>query len=110
MSIRDWIRKFRKRLIIGLLIVLSYLGTYVALSAAGEYWPSHSGRLRYWFGLAVTDRALWQPKGMSLARRLDVNGESKTDGNLLGYFFCPLILVDRAYWHPTIYYFEEKPP
>ena len=110
MSIRDWIRKSRKWLMIGLFIVLSYVGIYTALSAAGEYRPSHSGKLRYWFGLAVTDRALWQPKGMYLAQRVDVSGQSKTDGNLLGYFFCPLILLDRAYCHPTIYYFEEASP
>ncbi|MCA9072832.1 MAG: hypothetical protein KDA84_28105 [Planctomycetaceae bacterium] len=85
----------------------SYVVSYIALSAFGEYRPSPSGKRRYAFGLAVMDRSLWQPKGMYWSRRLDLHGESTTEGSLLGYLYFPLIVVDRTYWHPTMHYFEE---
>jgi hypothetical protein len=106
MSIRDWLQRHWEPVVI-LLIVGSYVGPYVFLSAAGKYWPSPSGKLRYDFGLAVTDRALWEPKGMYLSRRQTIRGETITQGNFWGYFYEPMILLDRAYWHPTVDYFEE---
>lgn len=107
MSIRDSIKKHRKGLIIGFGAFVSYLGIYAAMSASGEYRPSPCGKIRHSSGLAVMDRTLWQPKGMYFVRRLDVQGRSKTDADLGGYIFAPLIVVDRANWHPTINYLEE---
>jgi hypothetical protein len=94
-------------LTIGFVLFVSYIGIYLALSAAGEYRPSRSGKLRWFGGWAVTDRMLWKPKGLEWERYLNVRCESATRGNLQGYFFAPLIIVDRTYWHPTGYYFEE---
>ncbi len=106
-SFPDWFSRFSIGIVIGLLMLPAYIGCYAMLSAAGEYRSSPTGKLRYSFGLAVTDRTLWQPKGMYLSRRQTIKGEMTTDANLPGYFFAPLILLDRACWHPTVYYFEE---
>ena len=103
MSIHDWFRRRRKHLRVGLSLFALYVGTYLALSAAGQYHPLPSGKIRWSFGFAVTDRSLWQPQGLYLALQLGTECETRIRGDVTGCFFAPLIYLDRAYLHPTVY-------
>jgi hypothetical protein len=102
----------RKRLIVGLVIaaclVLAYVGSYVALSAAGNYRASQTGKLRNFGGLSVTDVYHWQPRFMWWEPFRDVRGKDTSRGDLLGSFYSPLIRIDRAWRHPSQYLFEES--
>lgn len=102
----------RKRLLLILLAVTAsllvlYIGTYIALSASGEYRASQTGRLR-WLpgGLSVTDVEHWQPAHAEWAPFRDVNERDTIRGNLLGFLYSPLIRIDRAWCHPSHYAFE----
>jgi hypothetical protein len=86
--------------------VSAYIGSYVVLSGGGEYRASQTGTLRYLGGLSVTDAYHWQPRFMSWERFRDVSGKDTSRGDLLGYFYSPLIRVDRAWRHPSQYLSE----
>ena len=107
MSIRELFTRSAKWLTIGSILLAVYVGIYIALSAAGEYRPTFSGKRRYTFGLAVMDRSIWQPNGLRWERYKSIKGQSDTRGNVPGYLFSPLIVMDRALWHPTNDYFDE---
>jgi hypothetical protein len=94
------------RLVIAACLVLAYVGSYVALSAAGDYRASQTGKLRYSGGLSVTDVDHWQPHFMWWEPFHDVYGKDTSRGDLLGYFYSPLIRVDRAWRHPSKYVSE----
>src|SRR5688500_12446988 len=91
----------RKRLIVGLVIaacrVWAYVGSDVALSAAGDEGASETGRFRCSGGLSVTDVDHWQPRFMWWEPFRDVSGKDTSRGNLLGYVYSPLIRIDRAW-------------
>lgn len=97
----------RKRWIVRFLIalgaVLVYVGSYVALSVAGDYRASQTGKLRYFGGLSVTDVYHWQPRFISWEPFRDVSGKDTSRGDLLGYFYSPLIRLDRRWRHPSQY-------
>ena len=86
--------------------MLAYVGSYVAFSARGGYHASQTGKLRYSFGLSVTDVWHWQPRFMSWEPFRDVGGNDTSRGDLLGYLYSPLIRVDRAWRHPSQYLSE----
>lgn len=77
-----------------------YVGSYVVLSACGEWRWSQTGRLRYDFGLAVTDVERWFPRWAYWEPFKDVYGNDTSRGNLQGYIYSPLIRLDRAWIHP----------
>ena len=54
----------------------------------------------------MTDVEVWQPKYLNLKIYYDVNGSKSVTGNLGGYFFYPLIVMDRQLIHRNINYFE----
>ena len=87
--------------------MLVYVGSYGALSAAGDYRASQTGKLRYSFGLSVTDVHHWQPRFMGWEPFRDVSGKDTSRGDLLGYFYSPLIRLDRAWCHPSQFIFED---
>lgn len=77
---------------------LAYVGLYVANSAAGGYSRSllvDSNRPAYYrYPLQGPDAIMWEPYvGRWSGRRRDV----------FGYFFAPLIELDRAIAHPSRY-------
>jgi len=86
--------------------LLSLLGVYVLSYAVnslmGGYWlkPDMDGRDRYASGLSMFDAVLWQPRWGYCAR-----GRGRTD--LLGSFYRPMIWLDRALIHRTIYLFDD---
>ena len=93
-----------KQWIIGIaaLLLVAYAGSYTILRVMGDYRGSKSGKIRYGGGLAVTDLMLWQPKGTWYQGDfLDVDGKTISRGNSCGYFYSPLIALDRAVFHKS---------
>ena len=89
------------------LVLLAYLGSYVAVSSVGGYYFSQSGRIRYSFGMSVSDVSIWHPAGVWWEPYVDVRGSETSRGTTLGYFYSPLIRLDRRYVHPTEELFDE---
>ena len=88
-----------KKWVIGItaLLLVAYAGSYTLLSAMGDYRGYQSGKIRYGGALAATDLMLWQPKGTWYQRGfVDIYGKTISRGNSLGYFYAPLITLDRA--------------
>jgi hypothetical protein len=94
-------RKRRQVFLTMVVAVLIYMGSYCCLSACGGYQFRQSGRVRYGFGLSVSDVSIWQPKFLRWQRFTNTRGEEVIRGNIFGYLFCPLIVVDRWLIHPT---------
>ncbi len=95
-------RRKRRQVFLTLVVAaLIYIGSYCCLSACGGYHFGQSGRVRYGFGLAVSDIVIWQPEFLRWQRVSDTRGEGATRGNILGYAYCPLIAIDRWLIHPT---------
>mgnify|MGYP000745972921 CR=1 FL=1 len=92
----------KRRYLFALLLAgLLYVGSYCSLSACGEYCFSQSGRVRYSFGLSISDISIWHPRFLQWQRFTTVRGEKTTRGNFLGYAYSPLIAIDRSFVHPT---------
>jgi hypothetical protein len=96
--------------VIAVCALLLYVGSYVALSAAGEYRPSQTGKLRFRGGWSVTDVYHWQPAGAVWEPFRDVTGHDTSRGNILGYLYSPMIRLDRAWRHPSQYLFKASAP
>lgn len=103
-------RRIKRIFIVCGALLLLYIASYVVLSAMGSYRWSQSGRLRYSFGLSVTDIEIWSPRGMTWEPFRNIYGADTTRGDLLGYLYSPLIALDRAWLHPTIKIFEQGNP
>lgn len=88
-------------------ILVLYIGSYCCLSACGDYYFGQSGRLRYNFGFAVSDISIWHAKFTRWQRFQNIRGEQITRGNTLGYFYCPMIILDRWLVHPTEQLFDD---
>ena len=80
-----------------------YVVAYVLNSALGGYWlaPSRDGHFRFkqeFGGFSMTVAIMWQPRfGHNALEHLDY----------LGFLFEPLILLDRAWVHPTHYLIDD---
>lgn len=98
-------------IVVGVLFAL-YLGTYITLSSLGGYYLNQSGKIRYRsISLPVSDISTWNPKGCRFQYRFEnIKGEYVSRGNDLGYFFAPLIMLDRRFIHPTEVLIESKNP
>ena len=97
---------------IGALLLVAYGGSYTILSAMGDYRGSQSGKYRYNGTFAATDLMLWQPRGTWYQSDYeDIFGNTISRGNRLGYFYAPLITLDRAVFHNTkdISEFSKQP-
>lgn len=93
-----------KNSLLGIVICSTvYVGIYCVLSYYGGYDYNQSGKLRYRsIGLAVSDISTWNPKGCRYqAKFKNTSGNDVSRGNVPGYFFSPLIKIDRNYFHPT---------
>ncbi|MGZ0168065.1 MAG: hypothetical protein ACKVHE_00755 [Planctomycetales bacterium] len=84
-----------------ILALAVYVGSYCCLSACGDYYWGQSGRLRYNAGFAVSDVSMWRARFTRWQRFKNLRSEEITRGNTLGYFYCPMIIVDRWLVHPT---------
>ena len=88
-------------------LTILYVGSYVILSARGEYVWSQTGKLRYTFGLSVTDIVIWDPAAAHWEPFRDIYGNDTSRGEPVGYFYSPLIRLDRKWWHPSHEIFAE---
>ena len=90
------------------LLLVTYAGTYAILSAMGDYRGYQSGKYRFNGALAATDLMLWQPKGTWYQSDFeDIFGNTISRGNRLGYFYAPLIALDRAVFHKSKDIFKQ---
>lgn len=83
------------------LMLLAYVGSYTYMSAGGAYCFSQSGQIRYTSGLSVSDVSIWHPRFMYWEPFQDIDGNSTSRGSAFGYYYSPLITVDRYWLHPT---------
>jgi len=80
----------------------AYVGSYAVLAAFGSYGFQQSGRVRYSFGLSASDLEMWQPKYARFQSNFrTIDGKEVARGNALGYFYSPLIALDRMLFHET---------
>lgn len=94
--------RWRTRMLTVLALIGLYVGSYVWLSARGGYYFSQSGKWRWkGIGLSVSDVAIWNPKFVRWEPFLNIYGEHTHRATLLGWFYAPLIVADRAWVHPT---------
>jgi hypothetical protein len=95
--------RISKRVRIALFVALVpvvYIGAYVELAANGGWYLSQTGKLRYHFGFSVSDVERWGPAWARWELIRNVSGEDTSRGNPQGYFFSPLIRLDRLWVHP----------
>jgi hypothetical protein len=79
-----------------------YFAVYLLLTILGDWFYSQSGESRNEFGLGVADIIEWRPKGLWWQGRFkNVDGQYTSRGNAYGYFYSPLISLDRSVWHKT---------
>lgn len=83
----------------------------MVLSYQGSYMMTQSGKIRYELtGLSLFDIAEWRPKGCWFqAGFINAHGEKSYRGNILGYFFAPLIMIDRKFIHKTQNPLSQQP-
>ncbi len=95
-------KRLRVRRVILLLAatMVIYVTSYAVLSVTGGWMVSESGELR--IGLAVSDIFLWQPRYGSGQWFRNVGGDFGFQGDELGAFYAPLILLDQRYVHRTL--------
>jgi hypothetical protein len=100
MTTKGWRWLFRRRNILqGAIVIALYVGSYLPLSATGDWYYSQTGDHRYGFGLAMSDIIRWQPRWASWEPFRDVEGHRTSRGNPLGYLYSPLIRLDRKWFH-----------
>ncbi|MBL8818568.1 MAG: hypothetical protein JNL58_21245 [Planctomyces sp.] len=104
---RPSIRHRKKQAAIALFV---YVGTYVYFTSAGQYDFSQSGKVRYSFGISASDVSIWQPRFLDWQTFQNVHGQSTSRGSTLGYYYAPLIFIDRLWFHPTRTVIAEKMP
>lgn len=84
------------------MLLLLYAASYLMLTLLGGWRFSQTGELRYGSGLSVSDIEEWHPKGLWWQGHFkDIYGNYVSRGDLLGYFYSPLIALDRRFWHRT---------
>ena len=84
-----------------------YFLSYLILRGNGQYVIIRSGELRP-FALASSDKIIWNPDNSHYQTFKTVSGNYETKGNLKGYFYMPLIFLDRILFKPTYDFNEEN--
>lgn len=88
--------------------IFGYVVCYAVLSLLGKWQMVTSGERRYSeTGLGVIDTQEWQPKGLLFRRWKGTDGKLRTEGNLCGYIYSPMIVLDRACVHRTATFFNN---
>jgi hypothetical protein len=100
MAVRPFKRRRWLAIIACALTVLLYLGSYIAMSARGEWIYSQTGKYRYSFGWAMSDVIRWDPAAAHWEPFRDIYGKDVSRGTPLGYLYSPLIRLDRRFIHP----------
>lgn len=108
---KSFVKIINKKKLIACIAIISviYITSYIFLSLSGEYDISMTGKIRYSFGLALIDCQKWRPKYLIFYVYKDVSGQlAFGDYNIGGLIYSPLIILDRTFWHKTIYYFDQE--
>jgi len=95
-------RKTWRRILVSFSCIAAlYIGSYAANSRLGGYWlkPERDGKHRWSMGLSMHTAILWQPAYGYCARY---------NSDLVGYCYMPLVALDRAWIHPTMYVTEDS--
>ncbi len=101
--------KWKKRIILLIILISLYIFSYALLSFNGEYYFSRSGRTRWnGMGLSIYDQHIWEPRFLRWQRFVNIHGDDTSRGSYLGHFFSPLVQIDRAWIHKTENMFLEK--
>ena len=83
-----------------LLAFFLYVGSYIANSLCGGYWPRPvSGELSYSSGLGLPTLFLWQPH---------FGYYDPNDQDTVGRVYAPLIYIDRLIFHKNLDLAREK--
>jgi hypothetical protein len=92
-------KKFIGATLIGILVL--YIGSYVVLSAGGDYKITTSGEHRL-LGLALSDTRKWVPSNIECEMFKGPKGnlEIRTM-NVLGAIYAPMVWIDRTFIHQT---------
>ncbi len=99
----------RWRCIATVVVLALYVSSYFVLSFQGKYHASRSGQHRWdSIGLAVIDQHLWHAKGVFWRPFRTVDGQDTYQATYLGYFYSPLIVMDRAVVHRTLPLFNGQ--
>jgi hypothetical protein len=98
-----------KLIAIAVIAIVAYLSSYAILRSFGRYHWSQSGKLRYndGAGLSVTDVEIWHPRWAYWEPFRNIYGKDGSRGNVPGYFYSPLIRMDRHFFHPTVNFFDQ---
>ena len=97
----SWAKSLRDLMRVFMILGFCYVASYCADSFFGGYWliPEMDGRDRYSFGLAMNDAFLWQPR---------FGHEALGNFDFLGTLYRPMLRLDRACIHRTIYLSDDK--
>lgn len=98
----------RYSIIQSLVLLLAYLGSYALFTVGGGYYFSPSGQARYSSGLSISDVSIWHPRFLYWEPFKNIQGESTSRGSTLGYYYSPLIAIDRYSFHPTQQFFADN--
>ena len=73
-----------------------YVLSYVPRRVDGSYSVTQSGKIRYGLGTATSDIEQWNPKNCWWQPGfIDIDGAKTSRGNRAGYWYSPLIAIDR---------------
>lgn len=95
---------WKRKCVFGLLLLLTaYVVSYLPRRSRGEYCYVASGALRPFGASAVADLAQWSPADCWWQSGFkSVSGKVGSRGDSAGYFYSPLIWVDRRWFFPDI--------
>lgn len=86
-------------------VLLLYLLSYITNSALGRYLVIPSGETRFAFGkptaVSMPDMAIWTPQFGRFESYLTIRGDRAVRATIIGYLFCPLIYLDRRFFHKS---------
>jgi hypothetical protein len=102
-SIPSAIPVFLRIILTVFVLTVVYIISYLPRRSSEGYQITQTGNLRYETGISVSDFMQWNPVGCWWQSRFNnVDGEVQSRGNILGYFYSPLIAVDRKFNYPDL--------
>jgi len=101
-------RRQRVRIVVGSILVLHllYVGSYTLDSLAGGWMVNESGECRNYL-VASCDQFVWTPRFGACQKFRWSGGRDGIRAFGIGYLYCPLILLDQAYFHQTVRFMDE---
>ena len=91
------------------LLVVVYVASYIPRRSDGAYQITKSGATRTEKGIPLPDIQLWNPSGCQWQHTFqEADGTYRSKGNKWGFFYAPLISLDRRLNYPDIKI--DRPP